>query len=110
MIALSHLMWLSHILPAVALTITVPAPTTPSSAPLSGCSSENLIKDVGFESIDLDDSVWTVLPPNGGAALDGYLFVFAQPCIQAQVSCRVRTNSRFVIGIWVPKLSNRRPC
>ncbi|CAI7570212.1 unnamed protein product [Penicillium crustosum] len=83
MIALSHLMWLSHILPAVALTITVPAPTTPSSAPLSGCSSENLIKDVGFESIDLDDSVWTVLPPNGGAALDGYLHLGAE-AIQSQ--------------------------
>lgn len=95
----SHLMWPVHVLPAVALTITAPAQTTPSLAPLSGCGSENLIKDVAFESIDLDDSVWTVLPPNGGAAVDGYLFVFTQPCIQAKVSCRVRTDSRFVIDI-----------
>lgn len=68
-------MWLAHVLPAVALTITAPTPATPSPAPLSGCGSENLIEDVAFESIDLDDSVWAVLPPNGGAAVDGYLFV-----------------------------------
>jgi hypothetical protein len=70
----SHLMWLAHVLPAVALTIT-PAQTTPSSAPLSGCGTENLVEDVAFETIDLDDSVWTILPPKGGAAVDGYLFV-----------------------------------
>jgi hypothetical protein len=68
-------MWLARVLPAVALTITAPAQTTPSSAPLSGCGSENLIEDVPFESIDLGDSVWTVLPPKGGVAVDGYLFV-----------------------------------
>lgn len=69
-------MWLAHVLPAVALTFATPSQATPSSAPLSGCGSENLIEDVAFETIDLDDSVWTVLPPNGGAAVDGYLFVF----------------------------------
>ncbi|CRL17564.1 unnamed protein product [Penicillium camemberti] len=79
----SHLMWLAHVLPAVALTITAPAQTTPSSAPLSGCGSENLIEDVAFESIDLDDSVWTVLPPNGGAAVDGYLHLSAE-ALQSQ--------------------------
>ncbi|KAJ5695063.1 hypothetical protein N7536_005475 [Penicillium majusculum] len=79
----SHLMWLVHVLPAVALTITAPAQTTPSLAPLSGCGSENLIKDVAFESIDLDDSVWTVLPPNGGAAVDGYLHLSAE-ALQSQ--------------------------
>jgi hypothetical protein len=68
-------MWLAHVLPAVALTISAPAQTTPSSAPLSGCDAENLIGDVAFESIDLDDSVWAILPPMGGAAVDGYLFV-----------------------------------
>lgn len=41
----SHLMWLAHVLPAGALNITTPAQTTPSSAPLSGCGSENLVED-----------------------------------------------------------------
>ena len=68
-------MWLVHVLPAVALTITAPGQTLPSLAPLSGCSSENLIEDVAFETIDLDDSVWTILPPTAGTAIDGYLFV-----------------------------------
>lgn len=75
MLVQSHLMWLAHVLPAVALTITAPAQTTPSSAPLPGCGSENLVEDVAFETIDLDDSVWAILPPKGGAAVDGYLFV-----------------------------------
>lgn len=75
MMILSHLMWLAHVLPAVALTTTAPAQTTPSSAPLSGYGSENLIEDMPFESIDIDDSVWTILPPKGIAAVDGYLFV-----------------------------------
>ncbi|KAJ5209150.1 hypothetical protein N7449_003529 [Penicillium cf. viridicatum] len=79
----SYLMWLAHILPAVALTITAPAQTTPSSAPLSGCGSENLIEDVPFESIALDDSVWTVLPPKGVAAVDGYLHLSAK-ALQSQ--------------------------
>lgn len=71
----SCLMWLVHVLPAVALTITAPSQTIPSLAPLLGCASENLIEDVAFETIDLDDSVWTVLPPTAGAVVDGYLFV-----------------------------------
>ncbi|KAJ5384335.1 hypothetical protein N7517_002246 [Penicillium concentricum] len=78
----SHLMWLAHVLPAVALTITAPAQTTSSPAPLLGCG-ENLIKDVAFETIKLDDSLWTVLPPNGGAAVDGYLHLSAE-AIQSQ--------------------------
>lgn len=68
-------MWLAHLLPAVALTITAPVQTTPSSAPVSGCSSVNLIEDVAFETVDLDESVWSVLPPKGGVAVDGYLSV-----------------------------------
>ncbi|KAJ5486961.1 hypothetical protein N7530_001261 [Penicillium desertorum] len=83
MLVQSHLMWLAHVLPAVALTISAPAQTTPSSAPLSGCDAENLIRDVAFESIDLDDSVWAILPPMGGAAVDGYLHLGAE-AIQSQ--------------------------
>ncbi|KAJ5499587.1 hypothetical protein N7453_008638 [Penicillium expansum] len=83
MMVQSHLMWLAHVLPAVALTFATPSQATPSSAPLSGCGSENLIEDVAFETIDLDDSVWTVLPPNGGAAVDGYLHLSAE-AIQSQ--------------------------
>ncbi|KAJ6138627.1 hypothetical protein N7471_005113 [Penicillium samsonianum] len=83
MMVQSHLMWLAHVLPAVVLTITVPTLATPSPAPPSGCGSENLIEDVAFESIDLDDSVWAVLPPNGGVAVDGYLHLSAE-AIQSQ--------------------------
>ncbi|KAJ5513939.1 hypothetical protein N7463_003491 [Penicillium fimorum] len=75
MMTQSHLMWLAHVLSAVALTITATAQTTSSSVPLLGCD-DNLIKDVAFETIKLDDSLWTVLPLNGGAAVDGYLFVY----------------------------------
>lgn len=71
-------MWLAHVFPAVALTITAPVQTTPSSIPVSECSSVNLIEDVSFETIDVDDSVWTVLPPQGGVVVDGYLFVPTQ--------------------------------
>ncbi|KAK4871211.1 hypothetical protein LT330_000448 [Penicillium expansum] len=83
MMVQSHLMWLAHVLPAVALTFATPSQATPSSAPLSGCGSENLIEDVAFETIDLDDSVWTVLPPKGGAAVDEYLHLSAE-AIQSQ--------------------------
>ncbi|KAJ6152428.1 hypothetical protein N7497_006747 [Penicillium chrysogenum] len=83
MLVQSRLMWLAQVLPAVALTITAPAQTTPSSAPLPGCGSENLVEDVAFETIDLDDSVWAILPPKGGAAVDGYLHLGAE-AIQSQ--------------------------
>ncbi|CAG8241607.1 unnamed protein product [Penicillium nalgiovense] len=83
MLAQSHLMWLAHVLPAVALTITAPAQTTPSSAPLLGCGAENLIEDVAFETTDLNDSVWTILPAKGVAAVDGYLHLGAE-AIQSQ--------------------------
>ncbi|KAJ5846082.1 hypothetical protein EN45_018050 [Penicillium chrysogenum] len=79
----SHVMWLAHVLPAVAFTITALPQTTPSSAPLPGCGSENLVEDVAFETIDLDDSVWAILPPKGGAAVDGYLHLGAE-AIQSQ--------------------------
>ncbi|KAJ5835194.1 hypothetical protein N7447_001220 [Penicillium robsamsonii] len=78
----SHLMWLAHIISAVALTITATAQTTSSPAPLLGCD-ENLIKDVAFETINLDGSLWTILPPKGGVAVDGYLHLSAE-AIQSQ--------------------------
>ncbi|KAI3140565.1 hypothetical protein CBS147326_2266 [Penicillium roqueforti] len=83
MMVQSCLMWLVHVLPAVALTITAPSQTIPSLAPLLSCASENLIEDVAFETIDLDDSVWTVLPPTAGAVVDGYLHLSAE-AIQSQ--------------------------
>ncbi|CAG7936482.1 unnamed protein product [Penicillium nalgiovense] len=76
-------MWLAHVLPAVALTITAPVQTTPSSVPLLGCGAENLIEDVAFETIDLNDSAWTILPVKGGAVVDGYLHLGAET-IQSQ--------------------------
>jgi hypothetical protein len=68
-------MWLAHILPAVALTITAPAQTTPSSTPVSGCDAVNLVRDVSLKTIDLEDSVWTVLPTVDRSSADEYLCV-----------------------------------
>ncbi|KAJ6187922.1 hypothetical protein N7519_002830 [Penicillium mononematosum] len=64
MLVQGHLMWLAHVLPA--------------------CGTENLVEDVAFETIDLDDSVWTILPPKGGAAVDGYLFHLGAKAIPIQ--------------------------
>ncbi|KAJ5551202.1 hypothetical protein N7535_000855 [Penicillium sp. DV-2018c] len=61
--AQNQLMWLAHVLPAVALTITTP---------VSGCGV-NLIRDASLETLDTEDSVWTVLPPVGRSSEDGYL-------------------------------------
>ncbi|KAJ5773537.1 hypothetical protein N7457_008433 [Penicillium paradoxum] len=78
-----QLMWLVHVLPAVALTITAPGQSIPSSIPVSDCSSVNLVEDVAFETIDLDNSAWSVMPPKGGVTVDGYLHLSSE-AIQSQ--------------------------
>lgn len=73
----ARLMWLAHVLPAAALTITSPQ-TTPaavaSTSTLTSCGSGNLIENGSFDDTDVESgATWTVLP--GGSVQDGYLFV-----------------------------------
>jgi hypothetical protein len=77
----SHLVWLAHVLPVVARTITAPA-TTPSTTATS-CGTENLIQEGSFEGVDIEDGVWNILPPAGITVVDNYLYVlnFIYSCI-----------------------------
>jgi len=81
MLVPSHLVWLAHVLPAVALTVTAPA-TTPST-PATTCGSENLVKEGSFEGVNLDDGVWNVVGKETGIVIVNYLCVLnvIYPCI-----------------------------
>ena len=70
----SHLLWLVHALPAVALTIT--AIPTPAPLPIASCSSEDLIQEGSFSGVDLNDGVWEVIGSEPGTVVDDYLSVF----------------------------------
>jgi hypothetical protein len=71
----SHLVWLAHVLPAVALTITAPA-TTPSTVATS-CGTDNLIQEGNLAGVDVtaEDGVWNILPQSGISVVDDQLFV-----------------------------------
>jgi hypothetical protein len=70
MMIAGQLVWLAHVLPAVALTITAPAPSAATS-----CGTENLIQEGSFAGVDLDDGVWNVVGREPGTVVDNYLFV-----------------------------------
>lgn len=67
----NHLLWLTHVLPAVALTIT--APVTPSPTPVS-CGTD-LIRGGSFVGVDPNDGPWDIVGCEPGTVVDNYLFV-----------------------------------
>jgi hypothetical protein len=72
----ARLIWLAHVLPAAALTVTSPQ-TTPAaiastSTSTTSCGSGNLVVNGDFVDSDIESgSTWEI--PSGGAVVDGYL-------------------------------------